>query len=48
MNCSICLDKNIATFGDAKDFEEADEDGTLVGVRYIERVHSCNYFQYKS
>ena len=38
LSCLTCLDKNNKNFGDAKEFEEADEDGTLVGVRYIEKV----------
>ena len=48
VSCWTCLDKNSDNFGDAKEFEEADEDGTVVGVRYIEKVRSCNLFRYNS
>ena len=37
-----CLDKNKDSAGDAKEFEEADEDSTLVGSRYTEKVRLCN------
>ena len=36
VSCLTCLDKNNTHFGDEYDFE--DEDGILVGVRYIEKV----------
>jgi hypothetical protein len=36
VSCLTCLDKNNEGFGDEKEFE--DEDGVLVGVRYIEKV----------
>src|SRR5579862_9999259 len=35
VSCLTCLDKNNEGFGDEKEFE--DEDGILVGVRYIEK-----------
>jgi hypothetical protein len=34
--CLLCLDPQNANFGDAHEFE--DEDGVLVGLRYIEKV----------
>ncbi|KAF7505533.1 hypothetical protein GJ744_000695 [Endocarpon pusillum] len=36
VSCLTCLDKNNGGFGDEQEFE--DEDGILVGVRYIEKV----------
>jgi len=36
VSCLACLDKNNKTFGDESEF--MDEDGILVGVRYIEKV----------
>ena len=42
LSCLTCLDKNNNNFGDAKEFVEGDEDGVLVGVRYIDKV--CLYF----
>jgi hypothetical protein len=36
VNCLTCLDKDNIDFGNQKEFE--DEDGVLVGVRYIEKV----------
>jgi hypothetical protein len=38
VSCLTCLDKNNEGFGDEKGFE--DEDGILVGLRYIEKVTS--------
>ena len=38
VSCLTCLDKNNEGFGDEKEFE--DQDGVLVGVRYIEKVIS--------
>ncbi|KAH0562359.1 hypothetical protein GP486_002950 [Trichoglossum hirsutum] len=38
VSCLTCLDKGNEGFGDEKEFE--DEDGILVGVRYIEKVIS--------
>lgn len=38
VSCLTCLDANNERFGDEKDFY--DEDGILVGVRYIEKVHA--------
>ena len=38
VSCLTCLDKNNEGFGDETEFE--DEDGILVGVRYIEKVIS--------
>ncbi|KAL5312959.1 hypothetical protein ACEPPN_019385 [Leptodophora sp. 'Broadleaf-Isolate-01'] len=38
VSCLTCLDKNNEAFGDDKGLE--DEDGILVGVRYIEKVIS--------
>jgi hypothetical protein len=38
MSCLTCLDKNNEEFGNEREFE--DEDGILVGVRYIEKVRS--------
>ncbi len=40
LNCLTCLDKNNTNFGDTKELEEVDEDGVLVGVRYIDKVCS--------
>ena len=48
LNCLTCLDRNNSTFGDAKELEEVDEDGILVGVRYIDKVCSSNYLRSKS
>lgn len=36
VSCLTCLDKNNQRFGDEREFE--DDDGILVGVRYIEKV----------
>jgi hypothetical protein len=36
ISCLTCLDKNNQRFGDEREFE--DDDGILVGVRYIEKV----------
>jgi hypothetical protein len=36
VSCLTCLDKDNEAFGDDKEFE--DEDGIIVGVRYIEKV----------
>ncbi|SMR55718.1 unnamed protein product [Zymoseptoria tritici ST99CH_3D1] len=36
LNCLTCLDEDNADFGDESEF--VDEDGVLVGVRYIEKV----------
>lgn len=36
ISCLTCLDKDNPGFGDVNDF--TDEDGILVGVRYIEKV----------
>ena len=36
LSCLTCLDKGNGNFGDSKVFE--DDDGILVGVRYIEKV----------
>jgi hypothetical protein len=44
VNCLTCLDESNLDFGDRSEFE--DEDGVLVGVRYIEKVDhsfSCVY-----
>ncbi|KAJ5367923.1 uncharacterized protein N7496_007683, partial [Penicillium cataractarum] len=38
ISCLTCLDKNNQRFGDEREFE--DEDGILVGVRYIEKILS--------
>lgn len=38
VNCLTCLDKENVDFGNQKEFE--DEDGVLIGVRYIEKVWS--------
>ena len=38
VNCLTCLDKDNADFGDQSEFE--DEDGVLIGVRYIQKVLS--------
>ena len=40
LSCLTCLDKNNNYFGDAKGLVEGDEDGVLVGVRYINKVSS--------
>jgi hypothetical protein len=40
LSCLTCLDPNNEGFGDEKNF--VDEDGILVGVRYIETVSSSN------
>lgn len=47
VTCLTCLDKDNKGFGDEKEFQ--DEDGLLVGVRYIEKVkipvpteHTCD------
>jgi hypothetical protein len=36
VNCLTCLDDDNVDFGDRAEFE--DEDGVLMGVRYIEKV----------
>jgi len=36
ISCLTCLDKTDNGFGDQKEF--FDEDGILVGIRYIEKV----------
>ena len=36
VSCLTCLDRDNDGFGDQREFE--DEDGLLVGVRFIERV----------
>ena len=36
VTCLTCLDEDNPDFGDPSDFE--DDDGVLVGVRYIEKV----------
>ncbi|KAK3171930.1 hypothetical protein OEA41_004014 [Lepraria neglecta] len=36
LSCLTCLDKGNDNFGDSKEFE--DDDGILVGVRYIEKI----------
>jgi hypothetical protein len=36
VNCLTCLDQDNEDFGDKSEFQ--DEDGVLVGVRYIEKV----------
>jgi hypothetical protein len=36
VNCLTCLDESNLDFGNRSEFE--DEDGVLVGVRYIEKV----------
>lgn len=41
ISCLTCLDKNNEAFGDEREFE--DEDGILVGVRYIEKVISLKH-----
>lgn len=38
INCLTCLDENNLDFGDRSEFE--DEDGVLVGVKYIQKVGS--------
>ena len=38
INCLTCLDKDNVDFGDPSEFE--DQDGILVGVKYIEKVSS--------
>lgn len=40
LSCLTCLDPNNQGFGDEDSF--TDEDGILVGVRYIEKVNLCN------
>jgi hypothetical protein len=42
VSCLTCLDKNNEGFGDEREFE--DEDGVLVGVRYIEKVIPLSRF----
>jgi hypothetical protein len=36
VNCLTCLDESNADFGHRSEFE--DEDGVLIGVRYIQKV----------
>ena len=36
VNCLTCLDESNCDFGNRSEFE--DEDGVLIGVRYIEKV----------
>ena len=38
VSCLACLDKSGGAFGDISEF--GDEDGILVGVRYIEKANS--------
>jgi hypothetical protein len=42
VNCLTCLDLENTDFGDRSEFD--DEDGVLVGVRYIEKV--CNPYRF--
>ena len=42
--CLTCLDAGNVDFGDAREFE--DQDGVLVGVRYIEKVDISGIFHY--
>ena len=41
VNCLTCLDPDNVDFGDHQEFE--DQDGILVGVKYIEKVHFLNF-----
>jgi hypothetical protein len=36
VNCLTCMDESNRDFGDKEDFQ--DEDGVLIGVKYIEKV----------
>ena len=47
VNCLTCLDKDNTDFGDQSEFE--DEDGVLIGVKYIQKVGSGSvYLHYRS
>lgn len=41
LSCLTCLDRDNHAFGDESEF--IDEDGVLVGVRYIEKASQANY-----
>jgi hypothetical protein len=41
VNCLTCLDEDNVDFGDRTEFE--DEDGVLMGVRYIEKVSQLHF-----
>lgn len=43
VNCLTCLDQDNTDFGDQSEFE--DQDGVLVGVKYIEKVNHLHSFQ---
>ena len=42
INCLTCLDQDNADFGDQSEFE--DQDGVLVGVKYIDKVYQLYSF----
>jgi hypothetical protein len=42
VNCLTCLDQDNTDFGDQSEFE--DQDGVLVGVKYIEKVNHSHSF----
>ncbi len=42
VNCLTCLDQENTDFGDQSEFE--DQDGVLVGVKYIEKVNHSHSF----